>query len=235
MTQDKAAQGRVIVVFGSTGTAGTGVIRACLADPSISEVRAVTRRPLGYSHDKLREVVCSDFANLENIAEDLNGVDACLYCLGTSVRNVSGEDQYREIHVNYALAAARAIHAQSPDASFVYLSGAGAKRTSSMMWARVKAEAEDKLAELGLAHQVSVRPVAILPEHPKGVNRWVLAPLVAVIPAPGIRAFDLGRAMLHVGLDKASRASRPLENKDLKALLQGPHSPHPCPRHSARG
>ena len=89
---------------------------------------------------------------------------------------------------------------------------------------RIGAARQHKLAELGLAHQVSVRPAAILPEHPKAVNRWILAPLVAVIPALGIRAFDLGRAMLRVGLDKASRVSRPLENKDLKALLRGPHS-----------
>ena len=187
-------------------------------------VRAGTRRPLGASHAKLHEIRCFDFANLAGIAPQLAGVDCCLFCLGTSVRNVKGEDHYREIHVTYALAAARTLLATSPNASFVYLSGARAKRTSRMMWARVKAEAEDRLAELRLTRHANVRPAAILPVHPTGVNRWLLAPLLGVIPALGIRSVDLGKAMLRVGLDENWHGRRTLENKDLKALLgPGPH------------
>ncbi|QRN95908.1 hypothetical protein JRI60_43845 [Archangium violaceum] len=223
MTQNQTGRGHVVVVFGSTGRAGTGAVHACLAEPSVSEVRTVTRRPLGVSHDKLNEVICSDFANLGGIAQQLRGVDCCLFCLGTSVRNVKGEDQYREIHVTYALAAARTLLAESPHASFVYLSGAGTKRTSRMMWARVKAEAEDGLAELKLARHVNVRPAAILPMQPTGATRWLLAPLLKVIPALGINSVDLGRAMLRVGLDKSWNGNRTLENEDLKALLrEGP-------------
>lgn len=223
MIHDQTSQARV-VVFGSTGTAGTGAIHACIAEPGVSEVRAVTRRPLGVSHVKLREIHCSDFADLAAIAPQLKAVDCCLFCLGTSVRNVKGEDQYREIHVTYALAAARTLLAVSPDASFVYLSGAGTKRTSGMMWARVKAEAEDRLAELKLARHANVRPAAILPMRPTGANRWLLAPLLKVIPALGVSSIDLGRAMLRLGLDKSWQGSRTLENKDLKALLgEGQH------------
>lgn len=219
MTRPPTGQGRVAVVFGPTGTAGTGAVQACLAEPSVSQVRAVTRRPLGVSHARLEEILCSDFADLGAIAQRLRGVDCCLFCLGTSVRNVQGEDQYREIHVTYALAAARTLLAESPDASFVYLSGAGTNRTSRMMWARVKAEAEDRLAELKLARHANVRPAAILPVQPAGATRWLLAPLLEVIPALGIRSVDLGRAMLRIGLDETWRGSRTLENRDLKALL----------------
>ena len=219
MNQEKTRQGQIVVVFGSTGTAGAGAVHACLAEPSVSEVRAVTRRPLGMSHAKLREIKWSDFANLAGIAEQLKGVDACLFCLGTSVRNVDGEDQYREIHVTYALAAARTLLAESPSATFVYLSGAGAKRNSGMMWARVKAEAEDRLAELKLARLANVRPTALIPLQPQGAARWLLVPLVTVIPALGIRTADLGRAMLRLALDKSWHGSRTLESKDLKALL----------------
>jgi uncharacterized protein YbjT (DUF2867 family) len=211
----------VVVVFGPTGTAGTGAVRACLEEPSVSEVRAITRRPLGVTDPKLHEVGCADFAHLDPIADQLHGVDCCLFCLGTSVRNVAGEAQYREIHESYALAAARALLAQSPAASFVYLSGAGATRTSRMMWARVKAEAEDSLAKLPLVRHANVRPAGIVPVAPTGVNRWLLAPLVRAVPALGIGAVDLGRAMLRLGLDTTWRGSRTLENRNLKALLAG--------------
>jgi hypothetical protein len=74
------------------------------------------------------------------------------------------------------------------------------------------------LTELHLARLVNARPAAILPMQPTGVNRWVLAPLLRVVPALGISSVDLGRAMLRVGLDKTWHGSRTLENGDLKAL-----------------
>lgn len=216
MTDDTSRPGGTVVVFGSTGTAGSGVIEACLTDPRVAEVRAVTRRALERSHAKLREVRCDDFANLAAIAPAFEGVDACLFCLGTSVRNVKGEAEYREIHESYALAAAKALHAGSDAATFVYLSGAGAKRTSRMMWARVKAEAEDSLAALPLPRLACVRPAGIVPARPSVANRWLLAPLVRLVPALGIGAMDLGRAMLDVGLDRSWRGLRIMENRALK-------------------
>lgn len=210
-------RGRVILVFGPTGTAGSGAVQACLHHPDVAEVRAVSRSPLQITHPKLREIRCTDFAALDGLASAFEGVDACLFCLGTSVRNVEGEEQYREIHVTYPLAAARALLDGSPGATFVYLSGAGAKRTAWMMWARVKAEAEDRLAELGLLRLANVRPAGILPMRPTGASRWLLAPLLRLVPALGIGSVALGRAMLRLGLDRDWRGSRTFENRDLRA------------------
>jgi uncharacterized protein YbjT (DUF2867 family) len=227
MTLDDEKQGSVVLIFGATGTAGAGALQACLDEPAVSEVRAVTRRPLGVSHPKLREVSCSDFVNLSGIARELKGVDCCLFCLGTSVRNVDGEDEYRTIHVTYALAAARALLAESPAATFVYLSGAGTKRGSWMMWARVKAEAEEQLAQLGLLRHANVRPTAILPPQPRGAERWLIAPLSKMIPALAIDRVDFGRAMLRVGLGTSWLGSRTLESSDLKAILNADRVPSP--------
>ena len=219
MNNNQLNQGRVVVIFGATGTAGSGALQASLDEPTVTEVRAITRRPLGVSHPKLREVRCSDFADLSGVAQELKGVDCCLFCLGTSARNVDSEDEYRTIHVRYPLAAARTLLAESPTATFVYLSGAGAKRTSWMMWARVKAEAEDQLSQLGLLRHANVRPTGILPPQPTGAERWLLVPLSKVIPALTIDRVDLGRAMLRLGLDTSWRGSQTLESSDLKALL----------------
>ena len=212
--------GRTVVIFGATGTAGSGALHACLADPRVSEVRTIARRPVSVSHERLKEVIWSDFSNLDGIAEHLRGVDCCLFCLGTSVRNVGGEDEYREIHVVYPVTAARTLLTESPDASFIYLSGAGTNRRSRMMWARVKAEAEDALATLRLRRLANVRPAGIVPMRPTGLSRWLLSPLVQLIPPLGIRSLDLGRAMVQVGLDESWTGSRTLENSDLRKAVE---------------
>lgn len=214
-----------VVVFGATGTAGTGVLRACIADRRVTEIRAVTRRPLHIAHHKLREVFCSDFADLSPIAESFGEVDACLFCLGTSVRNVASEAEYRAIHVTFALVAARALLARSPYATFVYLSGAGTNRRSRMMWARVKAEAEDQLAELTLARLVCVRPGGIPPAQPSGFDRWFIAPLLMAFPSLGISAEELGRAALATVFSATGPARVVLETRALKAFAATSHAP----------
>ncbi len=162
-----------VVLFGPTGTAGSGVLQACIADARVTEVRAVTRR---------------------------------------------------------ALPVARRLITHSPRAAFVYLSGTGADRRSRMMWARVKAEAEDQLAALPLARLVCARLGGILPARPAGFERWLLAPLLKVVPSLGIGAEELGRAMLAAVRSDTSTARVTLENRELKERAQsGPRPTHQPP------
>jgi len=88
--------------------------------------------------------------------EAFRGVDACLFCLGISASQVSGEAEYRKITYDFALAAAAALKEESPAAAFQFLSGQGAGLQSRMMWARVKAEAERDL--IALVDAVCWRP-----------------------------------------------------------------------------
>ena len=85
------------------------------------------------------------FDDYSAIADAFAGVDACLYCLGKSSTQVSGEAEYRRLTYDYALAAARAVWRGSPDAVFQFISGASTRIDSRYMWARVKAETERDL------------------------------------------------------------------------------------------
>jgi uncharacterized protein YbjT (DUF2867 family) len=135
-----------VLLFGATGNAGGAVLNACLTDPGVAEVRAITRRPLASGPNaKLRFVLHQNFDNYSAIRETFRGVDACFFCLGISVRQVSSEADYRRITLDFPVAAAATLAAESPAAAFQYLSGRGASANSRMMWARVKAEAEGVL------------------------------------------------------------------------------------------
>ncbi|HET9225826.1 MAG TPA: NAD(P)H-binding protein [Thermoanaerobaculia bacterium] len=137
-----------VLLFGGTGTAGGSVLRVCLDSPDVEEVRAVVRRPLSLPDDKLRVLVHGDYLDYSAVEESFSGVDACFWCLGISVNQVSGEEEYRRITHDFAMAAARTFQRQSPGGVFHFVSGQGARVDSRMMWARVKAETERDLLDL---------------------------------------------------------------------------------------
>ncbi len=56
-----------ILLFGATGSAGGSVLRVCLADLAVEEVRAIVRRPLPLEHEKRRRIL--ENAEIREIAE----------------------------------------------------------------------------------------------------------------------------------------------------------------------
>lgn len=208
-----------ILLFGATGSAGGSVLRACLASPAVEEVRAVVRRPLSLDDPKLRVFVHGDFLDYSQIADAFAGVDACLFCLGISATQVSGEAEYRRITHDFALAAARALRARSPEAAFHFISGQGTNVGSRFMWARVKGETEkDLIAEVGAT---CWRPAAIdgVPSQSEPRMFKILRPLFRLLsPFRNlyVEGEDLGRAMLLAASENLR--GRILENRDIRDL-----------------
>jgi uncharacterized protein YbjT (DUF2867 family) len=211
-----------VLLFGATGSAGGSVLRVCLESPRVEEVRAITRRPLGLAHDKLRVFVHGDYLDYAAVADAFSGVDACFYCLGISVAQVSGEAEYRRITHDFALAAAKTLLLHSPNAAFHFISGQGARLDSRMMWARVKAETERDL--IALLDPVCWRPAFIDGETSASAPRiYQLArPLFRLLR--GFRSLyvsgeQLGRAMLEATV--AGARGRIIENAEIRDIATG--------------
>ena len=81
-----------VIIFGASGMVGQGVLRECLADPDVERVLCVGRSSIGQQHSKLREIVIPNLFELESIAPDLAGYDACFYCLGVSSAGMSEQN-----------------------------------------------------------------------------------------------------------------------------------------------
>jgi putative NADH-flavin reductase len=64
------------IITGATGMVGEGVLLECLNHPDVEAVLTVSREPAGISHAKLREIVHSDFFNLNPIEQHLTGFNA---------------------------------------------------------------------------------------------------------------------------------------------------------------
>jgi len=207
-----------ILLFGATGSAGGAVLSACLAAPNVQEVRAVLRRPLAATHAKLRSFAHSDFLDYTSVADAFYSVDACLFCLGISVTQVSKEEYVKITH-DYTLAAARMLQTQSPNAAFHYISGQGTKPGSRMFWSRVKAQTEQELMDLVGAD--CWRPAFINAPPSRSMPKIYKAffPLLRVLrPFHGlyVSGTDLGRAMLQATRENLRK--RILENKEIRQI-----------------
>jgi uncharacterized protein YbjT (DUF2867 family) len=137
------------IVTGATGMVGEGVLLECLANPNVTEVLVITRKPTGRTHPKLKEIIHADFFNIEPIAAQLQGCNACYFCLGISSVGVSKED-YRHITYDLTLHVGQVLAKLNPDMTFCYVTGAGTDSTEQgkVNWARVKGATENQLLKL---------------------------------------------------------------------------------------
>lgn len=215
-----------ILIFGATGLAGDSVIRTCLSAQMVDEVRAFTRRPLGFSNSKLHEFIHHDFLNYTGVSDVFAGMNACFFCLGVSVIQVFDEAEYRRITHDFALAAAHELKKNSPKATFHYISGQGTALNSRMMWARVKAETEREL--IGMMKAVCWRPSFIDGDPsattPKLIR--VLRPVLKLLkPFPGlyVEGRDIGLAMIQATLEDVQGCV--IENSAIRELASWYRSP----------
>ena len=211
-----------VILFGATGMVGQGVLRECLRDDGVEGVLAVGRSSIGRTHPKLRELVRKDLFDFGAANADLQGYDACFFCLGVSAAGMS-EPDYTRMTFDLTLRWARLLSV-NPAMTFIYVSGAGTG--GNAMWAQVKKRTEDALLDL-FPSAYMFRLGALRAMHGEvSKTSWTriaysvfrpLWPLVRVI-APGvmITTEELGRAMIRAARNGAPK--RVLENRDLLAL-----------------
>ena len=217
-----------VILFGATGMVGQGVLRECLLDPEVESVLSIGRTATGQRHEHLHELVHKDLTDLSAISAELLGYDACFFCLGVSSVGMMEQD-YRRITYDLTLSVARTLAAQSPNMTFVYVSGTGtdSSERGRSMWARVKGETENALLGLPFQAAYMFRPGYIQPLHgvvPK--TRWVrlvyaivgpLYPVLkAIFPKDVTTTEQIGRAMLRVS--RQGYPKRVLESRDINSL-----------------
>ncbi len=212
-----------VILFGATGMVGQGVLRECLRDDGVERVLAVGRSSTGQTHPKLRVLLRKDLFDFGAAGAELQGYDACFFCLGVSSAGMSEAD-YTRLTFDLTLGWARVLARINPAMTFVYVSGAGTG--GKAMWAQVKGRTENALLAL-FPSAYMVRLSALRPMHGEvSKTRWtrigyaVLRPILpllrAVAPGAVITTEELGRAMIRAARQGAPK--RVLDTRDLRAL-----------------
>jgi len=202
-----AASYETIAIFGASGTAGDGILKAALSDPGIRKIHVVTRRATpriteGVNSGKVQMTLHMDYLDYSAIREKIAEADAVYWAIGTSTAGVD-EETYRMIHVDFPMrfVSEWTDASEKTDITFHYISSSDISADSSMMWAREKVRAERALFDFASGSDlrvISYRPDYIGPTREEahiGQNLlyWFFAPV-----ASAVRATQIGQAMIEV-------------------------------------
>ena len=217
-----------VLVLGATGMVGRGVLRECLLDPDVEKVITVGRSPAGDPDPKLKEILSVSFEDFSSIEHELEGVDACFFCLGVSSAGMKEAEYYR-ITYGFTLSAAKMLSRMHPGMTFIYVSGQGtdSTQTGNVMWARVKGKTENALLQLPL-NAFMFRPAIIEPldgirsrTTSYRIGYMLLKPLLPLLrwafPNQVLTTRDIGRAMLAVA--RRGYPRHILETADIRAAI----------------
>src|SRR5436190_22048597 len=103
-----------VILFGATGMVGQGVLRECLRDDGVERVLVIGRNSTGIADPKLRELIRSDLFDAGAAVADLQGYDACFFCLGVSSAGM-GEADYTRLTFDLTMIWARTLARANPD------------------------------------------------------------------------------------------------------------------------
>lgn len=216
-----------VIVTGTTGMVGEGVLYECLQDPGVTEVLSIARKPSGHSHPKMKEILHQDFFNFSAIEKELGGYDACLFCLGVSSIGMK-EPEYYKFTYTLTMHVASTLSRVNPGMTFSYISGAGtdSSEKGKIMWARVKGKTENDLRSLGFKRVFAFRPGFIRPtkglKHELSFYKYVnwLFPIGRFLyPAGFCTLKQLGIAMIKTARDGYGKDV--IGVKDIVAIADG--------------
>lgn len=216
-----------VIITGSTGMVGKGVLLECIDSPDVESILVINRSPVDIKHPKVKEIIHKDFFDWSAIRGQLSGYNCCFFCLGVSAAGMKEAD-YRRMTYDLALGFAKVVLFLNPDMTFCYVSGAGTDSSEKgrMMWARIKGKTENDLLSLGFKAAYMFRPGYI---HPmRGIKSRTplynafykvlkpLYPLLKRMPKYVTDNVTIGRAMIAVAKNGYSKGV--LESLDINSI-----------------
>ncbi|MCW8877190.1 MAG: hypothetical protein OQJ89_10760 [Kangiellaceae bacterium] len=205
--KDAQADSKTIAIFGASGTAGDGILKAALASPDIENIHVITRRITprmeeGIKSGKAQMTIHKDYLDYSAVIGLLAQVDAVYWAIGLSSIGVD-EKTYGMIHVEFPTQFVKAWSSvsQKENISFHYISSSDISDESTAMWAREKVRAEKSL--FAFAQGTKMRVIAYRPDYigPTQEDGHLGQEILYYFFSPvgvAVRAEQIGQAMLEV-------------------------------------
>ncbi|KAI9727866.1 MAG: hypothetical protein M1834_007912 [Cirrosporium novae-zelandiae] len=227
-----------VIVFGATGFVGNEVVNRCRKDSDITEVFAITRRPLldDISEDaKVKTILHSNFLEYpQSLLDQISGSECCLWCIGgrhTQISRWKTQEEYAQVSVEYTLAAATAFaeslapHLDGKPFRFIFCSGHATELDQNKsLWVmgptrKVKGKAELSLFSLADMHPkvfecFTIRPCGIYQPNPSLKDIFLTS-----VVLPSLHVEELAITMVDIG--KRGFNERIVEHETIKRHGRG--------------
>lgn len=192
-----------IVIAGSTGLVGSELLKLAIADPEVSEIVSLVRRPSGIKNPKVKEEIV-DYDHLEKHRAAISG-DAVFCCLGTTIKKAGTKENFRKVDFDYPLELAK-ITKEKDIPQFNIITAMGADANSSIFYNKVKGEVENAISRLGIKNLNVFRPSLLMGNRKENRTGEKVGIVLAKFVNPfmvgglrkyrGIKAHDVAKAML---------------------------------------
>ncbi|HEU5466870.1 MAG TPA: NAD(P)H-binding protein [Gemmatimonadales bacterium] len=222
---------RSAVVLGATGAVGSSVVRALLADDAWKRVTVLVRRPdaLKDFKDPRLERHVVDVLDAGQYERFLAGHGAAFCTMGLGEPSKCPREEFKKVDLDGTATFAAACRRQGVT-HFLLLTAVGANARSSIYYAHIKGEVEDRVRGLGFARASFFRPSMLMtPTNRYGFTQGVFLKVFPFIdpllvgPLSRFRSItvsDLGKAMVRHA-ERPGAGVEVLEWKEFQAVLRG--------------
>lgn len=150
-----------LTIIGVTGLTGSQLYELAKADPLITTIRLIVRRPFAHNDSKTA-IKLVDFEDAESFKLAIEGSDVLCCTVGTTQKKVKGDKEaYRKVDFDIPVKAAR-FAKETGCENFVLISAVGAGSQSNNFYLRLKGEVEDAVKASGLTSVTILQPSVLL-------------------------------------------------------------------------
>ena len=146
---------KTALVFGSSGLVGNQLVNLLIKNPDYKKVKLFVRSPIKFDSSKI-EVIQTDFHNLSNHTDDIQG-DDCFYCIGTTKKNSPDKIEYKRVELEIPKEIAHITKLNSVK-TFTFISSGYANPKHSGNYLRYKGLVEEELKRLKFDKLGILRP-----------------------------------------------------------------------------
>lgn len=151
-------QEKTAVVLGATGLTGNLLLKELLNDAHFTRVTLFSRKPIGFTHPKLKEHVI-DVLHLKKSGHLFKG-DIVFCCIGTTRSKTPNRELYRAIDYGIPVNAAELCVLNGIN-TFIVVSALGADAKSAIFYNKTKGEMEERVLALNIKKTHILQPALI--------------------------------------------------------------------------
>lgn len=147
------------LILGSTGLIGDILMHNLLASDCYSKIYAISRRPLGFEHPKMVNIV-ADYYSIDDYIKDLK-VDHFYSCIGSTKSKTPQRDIYYQIDHDYPYKVSKYLINNELE-SICIVSSIGANSKSKNFYLKIKGDLERDIIKLAIPNTFILRPSLLL-------------------------------------------------------------------------